>query len=236
MCQNSTVCRNQSTALVIGNQSTALSPVSAEASWNAYISSTAQGIEPWIEIDSGAPPEPPAPPKPPSPRYRCPGLFSSRARSRLAAVPDHDGLRFCRFCEDFLPITEFPRGQRRYTCRMHHWERTGRKAKKTLLTKPGKKLLNRIWMQCYKDRVVFGQHRVELTQADIGALIDSDQRARVDSDQRARVDPDNCPLRDSEPPTNELIVLPKDTRKPISRENAMLASKEVRRELLRSFR
>ena len=51
------------------------------------------------------------------------------------------------------------------------------KAKKTLLTKPRKKLLTRMWMQCYRDwacrdRDLLGydcnNDRVGLTQGDIG--------------------------------------------------------------------
>ena len=79
------------------------------------------------------------------------GSKSTKKTTKLAAVPDLNNVRFCRVCEDFLPVTEFPRGQRRYTCRVHLWERNGRKAKKTLLMKTRKKLLTRMWMQCYRD-------------------------------------------------------------------------------------
>ena len=71
--------------------------------------------------------------------------------SKLTAVPDRNGVRFCRVCNEFLPIYAFPTGQRRYTCKTHLWMRVGIKAQKKLLAKPGKKLLSCIWNSCYKD-------------------------------------------------------------------------------------
>ena len=94
----------------------------------------------------------------------------------LAKLPrerDRDGRRFCRVCDDYLPLAAFPAGQRRYTCRAHLWERVGRPAKRTLLAKPQKRLLSRLWMQCYKDRLVLGHERVELTQADLATLLEA---------------------------------------------------------------
>ena len=182
------------------------------------------------------------------PQDRCSESKGSCKRSKSAiraAVPDLHGVRFCRVCEDFLPIAEFPRGQRRYTCRAHHkslWERTGRKAKKTLLMKPRKKLLSRMWMQCYKDRAVFGQARVELTQADIDTLLDS--MDSMDSnpcmpcmpcmhkpiDVRRGLEP--AEAAHAARGAVALTVLPKDPSKPLSADNARLASKEARHELL----
>ena len=168
---------------------------------------------------------------------------SSNCRTNLAVIPDLNGVRFCRVCEDFLPITEFPRGQRRYTCKLHLWERTGRKAKKTLLMKPRKKLLSRMWMQCYKDRAVFGQDRVELTQADIDTLLDTEPCMQKSVSISApgqhigemglnQTDSVNTANATEAANTIELTVLPKDPNKPLSKENAMLASREARRQLL----
>ena len=143
---------------------------------------------------------------------------STTRHTSLAAVPDRGGVRFCRVCEGFLPIAAFPRGQRRYACRAHLWERTGRRAKKTLLMQPRKKLLTRMWTQCYKDRAAFGQARVELTQADIGALLD--QLPCADADQRPSVG------------STGLSVVPEDPSRPLSKHNARLVAREARRELL----
>jgi len=123
----------------------------------------------------------------------------------LAKLPrerDRDGRRFCRVCDDYLPLAAFPAGQRRYTCR-------------TLLAKPQKRLLSRLWMQCYKDRLVLGHERVELTQADLATLLEA-AGAGEGGDRSA----------------SELVVLPKDPRKPVAADNAVLASREARWQML----
>ena len=56
--------------------------------------------------------------------------------SKLTAVPDRNGVRFCRVCNEFLPIYAFPTGQRRYTCKTHLWMRVGIKAQKKLCKAP----------------------------------------------------------------------------------------------------
>ena len=78
-------------------------------------------------------------------------------------IPDMNNVRFCRVCGDFLPLSKFPTGFRRYTCRVHLYQRTGRKAKKALLMKPRKRLLARIWAQAYKDCFRLGHTRVLVT-------------------------------------------------------------------------
>jgi len=136
----------------------------------------------------------------------------------LAKLPrerDRDGRRFCRVCDDYLPLAAFPAGQRRYTCRAHLWEGVGRPAKRTLLAKPQKRLLSRLWMQCYKDRLVLGHERVELTQADLATLLEA-AGAGEGGDRSA----------------SELVVLPKDPRKPVAADNAVLASREARWQML----
>lgn len=138
-------------------------------------------------------------------------------------MPDLNGVRFCRVCADFLPLAAFPRGQRRYTCRAHLWERNGKKAKKALLQKPRKRLLARLWMQCYKDRIAFGHARVELTQADIDALLD-EATARDPGGRLGAIA--------AAPDPAELAVVPRDPSKPLCRANAVLASKAARRRLL----
>jgi hypothetical protein len=147
-------------------------------------------------------------PPPPTPKPDSEDLHLYKPRPR---VPDRDGRRFCRVCNDFLPVSAFPSGQRRYTCRAHLWERVGRPAKQTLLAKPRKRLLARLWMQCYKDRGVFGHTRVALTQAELDAML-----AAAGAGAGAA----------------KFAVLPRDPRQPISRDNAVLVPQEDRRALL----
>jgi hypothetical protein len=133
--------------------------------------------------------------------------------AELPRERDRDGERFCRMCNDYLPLAAFPAGQRRYACRTHLWQRVGRPAKRKMLAKPQKRLLSRLWMQCYKDRLVFGHARVELTQAELAALLE------------AAAAGDNASA-------SELAVLPKDPRMPLSLGNAVLASREARAKML----
>ena len=128
--------------------------------------------------------------------------------AELPRERDRDGKRFCRMCDDYLPLAAFPAGQRRYACRTHLWERVGRPAKRKMLAKPQKRLLSRLWMQCYKDRLELGHARVELTQAELAALLGA--AAAAGDDETA----------------SELAVLPKDPRMPLSLSNAVLASRE----------
>jgi len=140
---------------------------------------------------------------------------TASTRTRLAVVPDLDGRRYCRVCKDFLPLTAFPRGQRRFTCRTHMWQRIGKRAQEKLSNKPRKKLLARMWMQLWKDRLVFGQTLVELRQADVNTLLEV-FLGSAGADQ----------------PIGKLAVLPRDPSVPLSNTNAVLAPKQARRELL----
>ena len=70
----------------------------------------------------------------------------------LTVVPDHNGVRFCRVCNAFLPLSMFPAGHRRYTCRPHLWQRVGKKARQTAYNAvPRRRLLASIWTRCWKD-------------------------------------------------------------------------------------
>jgi len=140
------------------------------------------------------------------------------ATARLAVVPDLDGWRYCRICQDFLPLTAFPRGQHRFTCRAHLCQRIGKRAQQKLSDKPRKKLLAWMWMQLWKDRRVFRQTVVALKQADINTLFEAHLGGR----------PDQL--------IGELAVLPRNTSVPVSNGNAVLVVKQAQRELLAGFK
>ena len=95
-----------------------------------------------------------------------------RPSPRQAKVPDLNGFAeyVTRVCNEFLPM--FPRGQRRFTCRPHLWERIGKKSRKARLLKPRKRLLASIWTRCYKDARMLGLSLV-LKQADIDRILDT---------------------------------------------------------------
>ena len=132
---------------------------------------------------------------------------------KLTKVPDFNGVRFCRVCKQFLPIGMFPRGQRRFTCRPHLWQRIGKKSKKALLTKPRKKLLAAIWTRCYKDARLLGLSLV-LKQKDIDRMLDTleEQSSNVCID--------------------EVALLPKELSVPVSKDNTALVSEHERQALI----
>jgi hypothetical protein len=152
--------------------------------------------------------------------------------SKLTAVPDCNGVRFCRVCNEFLPICAFPTGQRRYTCKTHLWMRVGIKAQKKLLAKPGKKLLSSIWNSCYKD----GQRLARclglgardlsptLTQADIGSMLDAG----------AALEPPRSQL--GVDTFDQMALLPINLTAPLSTENAALVTKDERQRLFAKLR
>ena len=142
---------------------------------------------------------------------------------KLTAVPDLNGVRFCRVCREFLPTGMFPRGQRRFTCRPHIWQRIGKKSRKALLAHPRKRLLASIWIQCYKDGRLLGLS-LELTQADVGRMLDTLEAAGSD------------PATPGTPGADDVAVLPKDLSSPISTGNAVLVAKAARRALLDKLR
>ena len=136
---------------------------------------------------------------------------------KLTAVPDLNGVRFCRVCREFLPTGMFPRGQRRFTCRPHIWQRIGKKSRKALLTKPRKKLLASIWTRCYKDARLLGLSLL-LKQKDIDRMLDTLE----EQSSNMRID--------------EVALLPKELSVPVSKENTALVSKHERQALIDKLR
>ena len=140
------------------------------------------------------------------------GVPECSPERRLARVPDLHGVRFCRVCNDFIPVSRFPRGVRRYTCKRHLWQRTGAKARKTLMQKPRKRLLTRMWTLCYRDSKAIGQ-RMELKQVDIDRLLDG-------------LSPESALRGD------DAAVVPRSLTAAVTKENAVLVSKSTRRRLM----
>lgn len=127
-------------------------------------------------------------------------------RSPASTRLKHSSTRFCRVCNEFLPIDMFPRGQRRFTCRPHLWERICKKSRKALLLKPRKRLLASIWTRCYKDARMIGLSLV-LKQADIDRILDTIEEQG----------PNLC--------IDEVALVPRELSVPMSKENTALVSK-----------
>ena len=175
----------------------------------------------------------------------------------LTVVPDHNGVRFCRVCNAFLPLSMFPKGHRRYTCRPHLWQRIGKKARKAAYkAAPRRRLLASIWTRCWKDvnSSCLGMAHggaLALKQAGVGGLLDALEASQSRNFSLASL-PASCTSAarvckaaeglltalDAQRWTgmNTVAVLPADLSKPVSKENAVLVTKSTRGVLLDKLR
>ena len=92
---------------------------------------------------------------------------------KMTPIPDHPGgQRFCRQCKNFLPISQFHAGVRRFECRTHALERAGR-YRKIAIPDASRRALARVWHAFWVDsRMVFGRQKAGLTQADVRHLFE----------------------------------------------------------------
>ena len=190
----------------------------------------------------------------------CASTVQYVQRAGLTAVPDHNGVRFCRVCNAFLPLSMFPKGHRRYTCRPHLWQRIGKKARKAAYkAAPRRRLLASIWTRCWKDvnssclgmcSMAHGK-ALALKQADIGGMLDALEASQSRKFSLASL-PASCTSADRVCKAaeglltaldaqrwtgmNTVAVLPADLSKPVSKENAVLVTKPTRVVLLDKLR
>jgi hypothetical protein len=86
-------------------------------------------------------------------------------------VPDHPGgVRYCTHCEDFIPITSFPSGPRRFVCK-EHMKASGKRSTQKMLSNPQKRALHKVWARCYKDCRLFQQKGIGIKQGEIDQLL-----------------------------------------------------------------
>jgi hypothetical protein len=79
-------------------------------------------------------------------------MFKVSVSTQADAVPDPPGgLRYCKQCKDWLPIDNFPCGKRRYCCKAHRWEKSGKQARRKQMADSKKQLLFTLWVKAYSD-------------------------------------------------------------------------------------
>ena len=157
---------------------------------------------------------------------------------RLTAVQDFRDVRFCRVCNEFLPVDMFPEGQRRFTCRPHLWQRVKKKSIKTMRTaRSRRRLLASIWTRADKDNRRLGLS-MALTQQDVAHMLDA-----LEASENRKFSLPLPTWEDAEGLLNALraqqltsidmvAVLPTDLSAPFSKDNATLVTKQTRRALL----
>ena len=196
-------------------------------------------------------------PAPSASSAALPPIQPTLHRAGLTAVPDLNGVRFCRVCNAFLPLSMFPAGHRRYTCRPHLWQRVGKKARQTAYNAvPRRRLLASIWTRCWKDAknsnclgMALASPLV-LKQADIGCMLDTleaGQSRKFGMSSPGHISAAGDAVVGEQGVFNALepqrwtcmdavAVLPADLSMSISKENAVLVTKSTRRVLLDKLR
>ena len=135
------------------------------------------------------------------------GAQACFSKKMQKAVPDCDGKRFCRACDNFLPVDRFEKtGPRRYYCAVHI---------RSLFCKRGIKELAVINLRkrLRRDLIgLFGEAVIQITQAELLSLI-----------SQANKTPDDY---------HQLCMLPCNPNAPITPKNVFLATKEQRKFLV----
>ena len=86
-------------------------------------------------------------------RTDCTGMDLGKGPLRLG----RQDWRLCMVCKDYLPATDFPKGQRRYRCKKHGWLKGGKRSKLKMLADPRRFAVNRLWGITFSDRTIFRQ-------------------------------------------------------------------------------
>ena len=74
----------------------------------------------------------------------------SRRKDNVCNLHDNgeEKERFCKICDEFSPVSNFPLGQKGYFCRKHRYIATQKKAQLKIRNKPGQREKMRSWRQC----------------------------------------------------------------------------------------
>ena len=118
--------------------------------------------------------------------------------------------RFCKVCDAFSPVSNFPSGQKGYFCRKHRYFATQQKAQMKMRNKPEHKEKTRLWSQCFTDRIKFNQPSIKIKAHEIAAIV----------------------LKFHPESSKGFSVMPKDPLLPISPENIGVVTEENRKILL----
>ena len=81
------------------------------------------------------------------------------------------GTRFCRFCDDFIPLDRFYTQVKRYVCRKHHMEQVWAAEDRRVAADPTVGFSNEAWIELTLVRSLFGYDSVNFSCGDMRMLI-----------------------------------------------------------------
>ena len=126
-------------------------------------------------------------------------------------VQETEVMRFCRICNDHIPISDFPAGQKRFVCKKHFAIQNSAKCQENRLKIPGKINAERAWNMCYRDSKKFPNINMNLTQQEIIQIL-----LQVDPFFKTR-----------------LIILPLNPSIDISKDNVVVLNNIDRKKLMK---
>ena len=107
----------------------------------------------------------------------------------MSPIPDHPGgLRFCRQCATFLPISQFHAGVRRFECKTHALERAAKYRKDAVPVDASRRAVQRVWHAFWTDCRILGRKNAGLKQKDVRLLF---EQKGMEPDINCRVVPKN---------------------------------------------
>ena len=122
--------------------------------------------------------------------------------------------RYCMKCCAFLAVGKFKTGPKRWICRRHYNEKWNTVKMELWKKRPQNKQANITWQMAYKDSVSVFLSKIEITPAQVLAL-----------------------LRDNDIPlTAKVRLLPLNPTKPLAMENCWLVSLEIRKLICRVWK
>jgi hypothetical protein len=142
----------------------------------------------------------------------CEPAFSDCAgRKGKPAIPDHDGKRFCRICDDFIPVEKFDRTTpRRFYCTFHIRTVFRKRGIVQLASINLRKRLRRDITRLFKKKVI------KLSQSQIQGLLEEHKKTVEDY--------------------HKLYLLPRNPEEPVTPANVFLATKQQHQFLLALYK
>lgn len=121
---------------------------------------------------------------------------------------------YCMKCSDFLPIEKFKAGTKRWICKMHYNEKWHKIKMEQWERYPENKQASITWQMAYRDSATVFRSKIKITPVHVLALL---QENNIQTNIHVR-------------------LLPLIPIKPLSKENYLLVTSEIRKVLCRVWK